>query len=315
MRSVPGTARDPTMGSRIQSSPGPATGFGASSRSSKEARCEDTTWVQAPAARSMRAAATVYGLVPVDSPRGGGSGRACRVAVVADRGLVAETVRTALVGRGHAVVAARLPETWSQVRQLAQQEGLRDADVGLLLVDLDVPLRRGAAVRLLDASEVPWVVLADTADDAARGAVVRAGALGVLPMSIGLAEVDDLLRRLRRGDPMPLVSGGVPRSLIDEADRRRWLAARDREDREQRTARLEQLTPREHEVLDALHRGRRVDQIGVELGMGVGTVRTHVRAILRKLGVRSQLAAVVVYRRALERDGGGPEGRRARPPQ
>ncbi len=253
--------------------------------------------------------------MPVDAPRGGASGRACRVAVVADGGLVAETVRAALVGRGHSVVAARLPETWTEVRRLAQQEGMREADVGLLLVDLDVPLRRGAVVRLLEASQVPWVVLADTADDAARGAVVQAGALGVLPTSIGLAEVDGLLRRLRRGDPHPLIRGGVPRSLLDEADRRRWLAAREREDREQRTARLERLTPREHEVLDALHRGRRVDQIGVDLGMGVGTVRTHVRAILRKLGVRSQLAAVVVYRRALERDGGGSGGSPARPPQ
>lgn len=281
----------------------------------QEERCEHTRWARALAVRPTGAAATVYGLVPVDAPRGGGSGRACRVAVVADGGLVAETVRAALVGRGHTVVAARLPETWSEVRRVAQQEGLRDADVGLLLVDLDVPLRRGAVVRLLDASQVPWVVLADSVDDAARGAVVRAGALGVLPTSIGLAEVDGLLRRLRRGDPLPLIRGGVPQSLLDEADRRRWVAAREREDREERTARLERLTPREHEVLDALHRGRRVDQIGVDLGMGVGTVRTHVRAILRKLGVRSQLAAVVVYRRALERDGGGSEGRPARPPQ
>ena len=53
------------------------------------------------------------------------------------------------------------------------------------------------------------------------------------------------------------------------------------------------LTPREAEVLDLLQRGRSNAQVANELSLGVETVRTHVRNILRKLGVsnRKELAA------------------------
>jgi PAS domain S-box-containing protein len=57
------------------------------------------------------------------------------------------------------------------------------------------------------------------------------------------------------------------------------------------------LTPRQTEVLRLLDHGRSTEQIAAELHLSVETVRNHIRAILRALGVHSRLAAVAVARR------------------
>ena len=60
---------------------------------------------------------------------------------------------------------------------------------------------------------------------------------------------------------------------------------------------VQELTPREREVLSLLARGEAVGGIARSLGLSVHTVRSHVRNILRKLGVSSQLEAVARARR------------------
>jgi PAS domain S-box-containing protein len=57
------------------------------------------------------------------------------------------------------------------------------------------------------------------------------------------------------------------------------------------------LTPRQAEILQALARGYSTDQIAESLGIARVTVRNHVRGLLRALGVRSRLQAVVEARR------------------
>lgn len=51
------------------------------------------------------------------------------------------------------------------------------------------------------------------------------------------------------------------------------------------------LTPRETEVLHWLREGKRNDEIGIILGMGVTTVKTHLKHIYQKLGVENRTAA------------------------
>jgi DNA-binding NarL/FixJ family response regulator len=53
------------------------------------------------------------------------------------------------------------------------------------------------------------------------------------------------------------------------------------------------LSPREREVLRSLARGNRNKQIAAELGVSVGTVKTHLRHIFRKLTVADRTAAVL----------------------
>jgi len=54
------------------------------------------------------------------------------------------------------------------------------------------------------------------------------------------------------------------------------------------------LTPRQSEVLALLERGHSTEQIASDLHISVETVRNHIRAILRALGVHSRLEAVAV---------------------
>jgi PAS domain S-box-containing protein len=56
---------------------------------------------------------------------------------------------------------------------------------------------------------------------------------------------------------------------------------------------VEQLTPRQRQVLELLGDGKDAREIAATLGVTVATVRTHIRHILRALGVHTQLAAVV----------------------
>ncbi len=59
------------------------------------------------------------------------------------------------------------------------------------------------------------------------------------------------------------------------------------------------LTPRQMEVLRLLERGHSTAQMAQELHLSIETVRNHVAAILRALGVHSRVEAVAIGRRAV----------------
>ena len=71
-------------------------------------------------------------------------------------------------------------------------------------------------------------------------------------------------------------------------------ARRLRESEQTREDRLSSLTPRERHVLACLVEGCTAEEIAVGETISLTTVRTHIKAILRKLDVSSQLAAVAL---------------------
>ncbi len=62
---------------------------------------------------------------------------------------------------------------------------------------------------------------------------------------------------------------------------------------------LRSLSARERQVLDALLQGRRVSDVALDMGIAANTVRNHVKAIFRKVGVRSQTELLVRLRPTL----------------
>jgi two-component system nitrate/nitrite response regulator NarL len=57
---------------------------------------------------------------------------------------------------------------------------------------------------------------------------------------------------------------------------------------------LSELTPREREIIAHLAEGQSNKAIARDLGISDGTVKLHVKAILRKLNVRSRVEAAVI---------------------
>jgi DNA-binding NarL/FixJ family response regulator len=64
------------------------------------------------------------------------------------------------------------------------------------------------------------------------------------------------------------------------------------------TSRVPQLSPREREIMHLMAEGMTAERIGVQLGVSVETVRTHVRNVIRKLRARNRVHAIAI---ALER--------------
>ncbi|GAA2155270.1 hypothetical protein GCM10009844_42120 [Nocardioides koreensis] len=224
------------------------------------------------------------------SPGTGPEPRRTPVGLFADQYLVGQAVRTALSTRGFPVANYRWPAGSRQVREAAHHLVQIEAAVGVLLCDLDKPERLPEVAELVNAAgSVRWLLLTNAPESPRWGAVLVRGITAVLPTSTGL---DDLVVAVSAA-----AAGG---SVMDETVRRRlvreWRLVEDEERR--LVARMESLTARELNVLSLLYDGKSVRGIAELAGVSEATVRSQVKAVLRKLEVNSQLAAVAAYRRA-----------------
>ncbi|WP_343990393.1 response regulator transcription factor, partial [Nocardioides dubius] len=178
------------------------------------------------------------------------------------------------------------PRGRQELKALARECEQFGAQVGLVVQEQFEPFLVRDAERLMQRGpDVHWMVLTSCLPGPYWGALLMAGADGVLPLDIG---VDTLVSAL------PAIAEGE--QVMDPADR----ALLRRHDVDERSVleRLASLSPREVEVLKQLARGRTVAELAVLQEVSEDTVRSHVRAILRKLKVSSQLAAVAEWNRA-----------------
>jgi DNA-binding NarL/FixJ family response regulator len=124
---------------------------------------------------------------------------------------------------------------------------------------------------------------------------LRAGASGFLLKDATPEQILEAVRVIGAGEG--LLSPGVTRSLIQEFARRH---------RPVRPAQLDDLTVRESEVLLLVARGLANQEIAEQLHLAPQTVKTHVSAVLAKLGLRDRVQAVVLaYESGLVVPGGG----------
>ena len=115
---------------------------------------------------------------------------------------------------------------------------------------------------------------------------LRAGASGFVLKDARPDELVQAVTVAAAGDA--LLSPSVTRRLIAEFA----TAARPAEDGEL-ASRVAQLTERERDVLGLVARGLSNAEIGAQLFLGESTLKTHVSAVLMKLGVRDRVQAVV----------------------
>ncbi|MFZ0173369.1 MAG: response regulator transcription factor [Acidimicrobiales bacterium] len=164
-------------------------------------------------------------------------------------------------------------------------ELIRERLPDVVLLDLHLPGGGGqlviAAVRSAGEATAGVKFLALSVSDAPEDviAVIRAGARGYVTKTISGPELIAAVRRVAGGDAVfsPRLAGFV---LDAFAATPAELPAFDPE--------LDQLTPREREVLRLIARGYTYKELARELSISPKTVETHVSAVLRKLQLSSR---------------------------
>ncbi|MDK1474590.1 response regulator transcription factor [Streptomyces sp. 549] len=202
--------------------------------------------------------------------------------IVADDQLVVRAGFAAVIGAEPDMTVVGEAGDGAAAVQLAEQTA---PDV--VVMDIRMPDMDGlTATRLLTArGEKPRVLVLTTFDlDAYVYEALRVGASGFLLKD---AEPDDLLDAIRvvaEGDGV--LAPGVTRRLIHSFAGGAPPVAPG--------GTLDGLTPREREVLQLIGTGLNNTEIGERLGVATGTVKSHVNALLGKLGLRDRVQATIL---------------------
>ena len=158
----------------------------------------------------------------------------------------------------------------------------------VILMDIRMPEMDGlqATARILAEADWPVRVLILTTFDPDEYVyeALRAGASGFVLKDIPPEDLVTAVRTVAEGGA--LLAPSITRRLIGK------FAERQSADTNL-SSRLERLTKREREVLEAIARGLNNQEIANSLFVGEATVKTHVSSILSKLGLRDRAQAVV----------------------
>ena len=157
---------------------------------------------------------------------------------------------------------------------------IRELDPDVVLLDVHLPDGGGEGVIAGVTQERPAVkFLALSVSDAAEDVigVIRAGARGYVTKTISGVELQDAIERVAQGDAVfsPRLAGFV----LDAFRAGEPLGG---------DAELDNLTPREREVLQLIARGYRYKEIAARLHLSIKTVEAHVSSVLRKLQLSSR---------------------------
>jgi DNA-binding NarL/FixJ family response regulator len=200
-----------------------------------------------------------------------------RVIIVDDHGLFRAGVRSELGDQVEVIGEA------DDVQPAIELIGERPPDV--VLLDVHLPGGGGqAVVSAVKAAQPQVCFLALSASDAPEDviAVIRAGARGYVTKTISGADLVAAVRRVAAGDAVfsPRLAGFVLDAFAAQPGTTSAEPSFDPE--------LDQLTPREREVLRLIARGYTYREIARELFISVKTVETHVSSVLRKLQLSSR---------------------------
>lgn len=164
-------------------------------------------------------------------------------------------------------------------------------DADLVLLDLNMPGSQGFSTLLHLRGQHPAIPVAIVSAHEDPTIIRRAmdfGAAAYIPKSTSLDNIGVALRAVLDG--LQWMPPGLPEDGSEQAD-------------DQAVAqRVASLTPQQFKVLMMLVAGRLNKQIAADLDVSEGTVKTHVTAILRKLGMYRRIQAAMLAQRLLRAD-------------
>jgi len=203
-----------------------------------------------------------------------------RVLLIDDHTLFRLGLKNLLERSGIEVAAAA--STGHEGLEIAQQ-----SKPDVILLDMRMPDMDGLAVlqRLRESGiTAPIAMLTTSSEERDLVESLRNGAQGYLLKDMDPEDLVAALRRIVDGETVvaPQLAGTLARALTGQS-----------EEVEEETP-LSSLTPRELEIIEHLAEGQSNKVIARELGITDGTVKLHVKAILRKLNVRSRVEAAVI---------------------
>jgi DNA-binding NarL/FixJ family response regulator len=203
------------------------------------------------------------------------------------------------------LIAQRLTLPGAVTVEALQAGDLREAtaqlqahpDVGLALLDLGLPGFQGLeALRAWrqQAPDIPVVVLSSDDRPDTIVAAIDLGASGFIPKSAHASVMQEaLVHVLGGGVYLPAIAGlpevGVPEGEV-------WIGQTPATGRNALTT--FGLSDRQRDVLRFLIEGKTNKEICRRLGLSESTIKTHLAAIFRKLGVTSRTQVVVAVARA-----------------
>jgi len=160
----------------------------------------------------------------------------------------------------------------------------------VVLMDIRMPVLDGieATRRIVSGRPATRVVMLTTFGlDGYVYDALRVGASGFMLKDAPPEEIVAAVRIVANGEA--LLAPAVTRSVIEEFARRSPTAITPRP----QPPAIEELTPREREVLELLARGLSNPQICERLVVSEATTKTHVARIFQKLGLRDRIQAVI----------------------
>lgn len=160
--------------------------------------------------------------------------------------------------------------------------------IELAITELDLPDGDAVALISLIAVSQPAariLVLTDGDDGLHAARAIEAGAHGLVSKSAFVDDLIDAIHRLNAGEQL------VTQADVAEMRRR---ARQHRVGIDPATGQRIHLSTRENDVLQGLAAGWSDKQIALHLGIGVETVRTHIKGIFNKLGAASRLQALAL---------------------
>jgi DNA-binding NarL/FixJ family response regulator len=193
---------------------------------------------------------------------------------------------------------AMILQTSDEIRVVAEaQDGRQAVDLArehrpdVVLMDIQMPVEDGlsATARILGgaAPESRVVMLTTFERDDYLFEALKAGASGFLLKNAPPEQLIHAVTVVADGDA--LLAPSLTRRLLAQ-----FAGPAEPSARSAYEAQLADLTAREREVLVALARGRSNAELAESLVVSEGTAKTHVSAVLRKLGVRDRVQAVIV---------------------